>query len=73
MPAKKDGKRIYLLAAIVLHTVINAVSVIISGSGVPYVFCVIIMCAIAVLYALLTLRIWKKEAEIKPYPTEDLL
>lgn len=60
--AKKKEKRTYLLFAIVLHTAVNSLSVIISGYGMPHALCVLILCAVSTLYALLTLRIWKKEA-----------
>lgn len=57
--AKRSARAVLLPAALLMHTFINAVSLILTGYSVPALLATFIVCCISALYILITLRIWK--------------
>lgn len=63
--AAKYSNRTYLLiSAVLMHTAINALSIILDRYGIALSLSVLILCVIAAFYVLFTMRICKKVAEI---------
>lgn len=64
--AKNPARTALLPLALVLHTAINAVSILLTACQVSIFPATLAVCVVAALYAILALRVWKQNREAAP-------
>lgn len=63
--AREGGKIGWYILAVLLHLLLDAVAVVMSGLGVPVVLIELVIWVMAVLYALLAAKVWKSERAVR--------